>query len=395
MNRRQLLKLMGFSGAVVAVSGCGGAFGGGSAGGEGSVKVGLLIPQSGVYSPLGEDMRRGWDLWLEQNGGTFGEYEVDTVVADEGEGPQTGVAAARRLLNEERCDVIVGIVNSAVALGIVDMVNEAQKLLLVANAGAGDITAGQVSPYIWRTSFTNAQVARAMGAHMATLDLSGGVYVVAPDYAAGEEAVDGFTAAFTDAGGTVAGQSMPPFGTTQDYQPVLSRIRNSGAEATYSFFAGSEAVTFVQQYNEFGLADEVPLYGSGFLTEGQVLSAQGQAAVDVRTALHYSTELDSEANSTFVEAYEGAYSAAPTVYAVQTYDAAAVLDQALRGADALDGDAISEELSGLDVLASPRGEWRFDGQSPHQEMYLRTVESVDGSLVNAVTDSLGEFGQSS
>lgn len=394
MGRRQMLGLLGAAGALAMVPGCGGAFGGGSGGGDrSSVKVGLLIPRAGVYSPLGEDMKQGWDLWLKQNNSRFGSYEVETVVADEGESPQTGVAAAQRLLNEDRCDVIVGIVSSAAALGVANLVNEAKKPLIIANAGAGALTGDARSPYIWRTSGTNAQWASPMGKHMASLNVDGGVYALASDYAAGEEALAGFTKAFTDAGGKLAGQAKSPFGKTQDFQPFLSRIRRSGAGATFCFYAGAEAVSFVKQYRSFGLAEEIPLHGSGFLTEGGVLDAQGAQAEGVKTTLHYTSELDNEVNRAFVKAYEKAYGEGPTVYAVQTYDAAAVLAQALESSQDLTGDAVVKALGGLGTISSPRGEWEFDGQSPKQEIYLRTVTEHEGAWVNAVSQSLGTFSQ--
>ena len=150
---------------------------------------------------------------------------------------------------------------------------------------------------------------------------------MAPDYAAGQEVVDGFTAAYEEGGGTVAGQALTPFGTTQDYQPFLSPIQSSGAEATFVFYSGGEAVSYVQQYAEFGLKDTIPLYGSGFLTEGSVLDAQGEAAVGVQTTLHYSTEIENEANEAFVAAYQEAYDELPTVFGMTTYDTANVLDR--------------------------------------------------------------------
>src|SRR3712207_1989799 len=168
-------RLLGPLGAVALLSltaACGGGSLGGDSGGGGgeggggesggTIRVGLVIPQAGVYTPLGEDMQQGWDLWLEQNDGRMGDYEVETVVADEGEGPDTGVPAIQRLLQEEQVDVVVGIVNSATALGAAEQFTEAQKLLIVANAGAGAITGDASSPYVWRTSFTNAQAAAAM-----------------------------------------------------------------------------------------------------------------------------------------------------------------------------------------------------------------------------------------
>jgi ABC-type branched-subunit amino acid transport system substrate-binding protein len=317
LSGRRLLGGLGAGLLTLTMTACGGGSlggedeGGGSGGGEGggTVRVGLVIPQAGVYTPLGEDMQQGWDLWLEQNGGELGGFTVETVIADEGEGPDTGVPAVQRLLTDGDVDAMVGIVNSATALG-------------------------------------------------------------------------------------VAGQALTPFGTTQDFQPFLSGIQGSGAAATFVFYAGGEAVSFVQQYADFGLKDTVPLYGSGFLTEGSVLDAQGPAAVGVRTTLHYSTEIDNPANTEFVQAYQDAYGELPTTYAVQAYDAANVLSRALEEAGATDGAALTEALDGLgEIDDSPRGPWSFSGQTPEQAVYLREVVDENGTLVNSVVEELGVFAQ--
>jgi branched-chain amino acid transport system substrate-binding protein len=394
-SRRGALGLLGAAGAAVALPGCGSSVGGdsgGGGGGGGSVKVGLVIPQAGVYAPLGTDMKRAWDLWLERNGGKFGDFTVSTVVGDEGETPQTGVPAVQKLLQSDQCDLLVGIVSSATALGVRDLVTEARKVLVISNAGAVDLTGKASSPYVWRTSFTNSQVSAAMGRHLASQGFKEAVYTIAPDYAAGAEAMAGFTKAFEAGGGTIAGTAKPPFGRTQDYQPFLSTIRTSGARATFCFFAGAEAVAFVKQYSQFGLAGTIPLYGSGFLTEGGVLPAQGDASLGVQTSLHYTSELDNPANKDFVAAYQAKYNEAPTVYSVQTWDAAAVLNRALRAAGAKDGDSVSKALGGVGSIDdSPRGPWTFDGQTPKQKFYLRKVEKRDGRYVNTVAADLGEL----
>lgn len=396
ISRRTILGMIGASGAAAALSACGSSLGNSPAGGGsgGSVKVGLVIPQAGVYAPLGTDMQQGWDLWLERHGGKFGDFTVTTVTADEGETPQTGVPAAQRLLQSDNCDVLVGIVNSATALGVRDLVTEAKKVLVVANAGAGDITGKAASPYIWRSSFANAQVSGAMGRYLGEQNASDGVFVIASDYAAGDEAIAGFRTAFEAAGGKIVGMAKPPFGKTQDYQPFLSKIKSSGAKATFCFFAGAEAVSFVKQYRQFGLADSVPLYGSGFLTEGGVLAAQGDAAVDVQTSLHYTSELDNPANQEFAKAYQAKFDAVPTVYAVQTWDAANVLDRALKASKSADGDALSKSLGGIgEIEDSPRGPWSFEDQTPKQKFYLRKVAKQGKGYVNTVVAETEPVGQ--
>jgi branched-chain amino acid transport system substrate-binding protein len=336
-------------------------------------------------------MKRAWELWLERHGGKLGKLDVTTVVADEGETPQTGVPAVQKLLQSDQVDAIVGIVNSGIALGVKDMVTEAKKLLIIANAGAGAITGKAKSPYIWRTSFTNAQVAAVMGKYLAGQPAAGPVYLIAPDYAAGTEVIQGFKAAFEAGGGKIAGEAKPAFGKTSDYQPFLAGIQASGAKATFCFFSGAEAVAFVKQYAQFGLATQIPLYGSGFLTEGSVLAAQGDAALGIQTTLHYSTELDNPANKDFVATWKAKFNTTPAVFSVQVWDAANALARALATATALDGDSLAKAMAAIGTIDdSPRGPWSFDGQTPKQKMYLRKVEKRDTGYVNAVVADLGE-----
>ena len=401
LSRRTFLGALGLGVGGVALTACGGGSlggdtadeGSGGGGGGGTIRVGLVVPLAGVYTPLGVDLKNGWQLWLDQNDGMMGDYTVETVEADEGEGPDTGVPAIQGLLQNDEVDVVVGIVNSATALGVADQFTESQKLLLIANAGAGALTADAASPYVWRVSFTNAQVAAAMGEHLAAEGI-GPVYVMAPDYAAGQEVVEGFTTAYTEGGGTVAGQALTPFGTTQDYQPFLSGIQASGAAAVFCFYSGGEAVSFVTQYDDFGLKASTPLYGSGFLTEGSVLEAQQQSAVGVRTTLHYSTELDNPDNQAFVQAYQEAHGVLPTVFAMSAFDAANVLSRALAESGDPSGAALSEAMGSLGAIEdSPRGPWEFNGQTPEQSIYLREVTERDGMLVNGVVEELGVFPQ--
>ncbi len=354
---------------------------------EGPVKVGLLVPKSGVYAPLGKDMENGFRMYLDAKGGKLGGRSIDVVVADEGGGPESGVPAAQKLLQQDRVNVLVGIVNSAVALGVRDLVTDSKVPLIVANAGADAITGAQRSDYVWRTSFTNGEVASALGPYVADQVKGGKVYLAAPDYAAGQEAVGGFKKAFEAAGGTVAGQELTPFGKTTNFQPYLARIERSGAKAVYCFYAGAEAVAFVKQYQQFGLASKIPLYCSGFATEGGVLKAQGDAALGIKTSLHYSDQIDNPTNQKFVADYTAKHGDAPTAYVVQAYDAAAVLDQALAKGTA--GEAIVEGLKGIGEIDSPRGPWRFsDGHGPEQTYYLRNTEKQGGRIVNAVVQPL-------
>lgn len=401
LSRRQALGVLGLGAmGLGAATGCGEGTNTGAAdetGLRGVVRVGLVIPQAGVYTPLGVDMLNGWQLFLDGNDGLLGGYRVDTVIADEGEGPDVGVPAVSEAISAGQVDVLVGIVNSGTALGCAEAVNSAKKLLIVANAGAGAITSADTrSPYIWRTSFTNSQTASSLGAYLADQAIDGGVYLMAADYAAGREAAAGFRTAYERAGGVIVGETFTPFGTTENFEPFLAEIEDSEARATFVFYAGAEAVSYVQQYSAYGLKEAVPLFGSGFLTEGGVLPAQGEAALGVQTSLHYTSELENDANRAFRDAYAESYGGAvPTCYSVQTWDAALVLDRLLAEVDNLDGYTLSQAMGGIgDISDSPRGPWFFNGQSPEQSYYLRIVTASEGRLVNTPVDFLGTFAPS-
>jgi branched-chain amino acid transport system substrate-binding protein len=389
MRRRSILRWPAAVTAVCLLSACGGSAlseGSGAADAK-TVTIGLLVPKSGVYAPLGTDMERGFRLYLKEHGNKLGGKAVTVKLVDEGGGPETGVPAGQALAQDESVNAVVGVVNSGIALGLKDSFKEAKKPLIIANAGANAITGKSSSEYVWRTSFANSEVAGAIGKHVAKEVKGGKVFLIGPDYAAGKEFLGGFQQTFQAAGGKVAGQQMTPFGKTTNFQPYLAAIRNSGAKAVFAFYSGAEAVAFVKQYKELGLAGKVPLYACGFLTEGSVLKAQGDAAVGIQTSLHYSSELDNPRNKTFVASYVKAYGSTPTTFAVSAYDAGAVLDKAL--AKGTSGAQIVAGLKNVKAVDSPRGTWSFSAtHGPLQTYYLRTVTRKNGVLVNTVNSVL-------
>jgi branched-chain amino acid transport system substrate-binding protein len=356
------------------------------------VRIGFVAPLSGPFATAGEDMRRGFRLYLDRHEGRLGGRQVNVIEVDEGAGPETGVPAIRRLLTRDRVVAAAGIVNSAVALGAHQSFIDARVPLVIATAGANALTGTKGSEYIWRTSFANADFNDAFGRWLAKQPpIPGGVFLLAAEYVAGHEQMNAFKRAFTAGGGRIAGEQYSPFGTTQDFQPYLTQVRASGAGAVYAFLAGQDGLNFVRQYREFGLAGRIPLYGPGFLVEGPVLDAQGAAAEGILNAMNYSTELDTPVNRDFVEAYETAHKARPTSFSVQAYDAAAVLDAALGKIDgSVSGPGLVAALPEIGEIDSPRGTWRFtERRNPEQHVYLRQVQRKGDRFVNAVLADLG------
>ena len=350
------------------------------------IKVGLLLPFSGVYASLGTEIETGFNLGLKEFGGqtdvTFDIVREDTEVK-----PPVALGKAKKLILQDDVDVMVGIVSSGVLGAVRDMVHGAGVPLIVANAGNDEATGEACSPFITRMSFSNGQVNRPMGTWMAEQGIKK-VFTLAPDYAAGHQMIDAFVETFTAAGGEVVGQEFTPFQKTQDFGPYLAQAKASGADAVYVFYAGGEAITFVKQYDSFGLKAELPLYGSGFLTSPLYVNAQGEAAEGVITALHYAPTIDNAANASFVAAFTAETGRAPSEFAVQGYDSARALIEAVK-AGATDRASLATALRQVS-FDGPRGTLSIDPATNNiiQPVYVYETVPGEGGLTQKVLAQL-------
>ncbi|WP_028920970.1 ABC transporter substrate-binding protein [Pseudonocardia acaciae] len=365
---------------------------------DGKVKIGLFAPQSGVFASFGQDMKRSYDLYLSRHGGRLGGREVETVLADEGATPQTAVTAAQKVLQADRISVLTGIVSSASGLAVRPMAEVTRTPTVITVAGAGALTGSRGSDYVWRVGFGNAQPSYALGRSLAAKPdlVDKKFFLIAPGFAGGAETVEGFRRGFVEGGGKVVGRHFTVLGETSNFQPALQAAVQAGADDVFAFYAGSEALGFIQQYRRFGFADRLGLYGAGDLSDPHVLASAGAAAEGVQVAQTWSAELDTPANRAFVTAYEDAYHAVPSIASMNQYDAMVVLDQAVSGIRGPVTDkALIDALKNLgEVRNSVRGPWTFDPNhhDPYQTIYLLRVVKEGGRFVNKVVGDLGKVG---
>lgn len=365
---------------------------------SGTVRVGLLVSLSGTYATVGEDMQRGFKLYLDTHGGKLGGRQVDLVVADEGDGPATAVPAAQKLLERDRVVALTGLVGGATVDKVQSLSTERKIPLVGANARPAFAPVGgkpRDLAYTWHTSYNSDEPGIAIASYIKSQVGDGEVYAIGPDYQGGYDELRGFTDTFTRLGGTLAnpdGKTLfTPFPATENFLPYLNKAAQEDPKAVYTFYAGAAAVAFVKQYAQSDLSD-VPLYAAGFLTEGTVLTAQGPAATGIRNVLNYSPTLGNQANQEFVAAWSTAgHPGQPTTFAMASYDAAAVLDRAL---SAIDGEVTGEKLNSaigqVGRVVSPRGDWQFEPTEhrPVQRWYLREVKADGPVLSNVVLQDL-------
>src|SRR5712692_8895634 len=295
------------------------------------IRVGLMLPYTGTYAQLGVAITNGFKLAVTERGGKLGGRELEYFSVDDESEPAKAPENTNKLVQRDKADVLIGTVHSGVALGMVKIARETGTLLIIPNAGAAAATGELCAPNIFRTSFTNWQTGYPMGKVVADRGLKS-VVTITWKYAAGEESAGGFSEGFTKAGGKVMKELWVPFPQVE-FQALLTQIASLKPDAVYTFFAGAGAVKFVKDYAAAGLKGKIPLFGSGFLTDG-VLEAQGEAAQGLETTLHYGDGLDTPRNKSFRQAYSKANKGEPDVYAVQGYDTGLLLAaglEAVRG----------------------------------------------------------------
>lgn len=353
------------------------------------VKVGLMLPGTGTFAALGTAINNGFQQYVQEQGGKLGGRKVEYFTVDDESDPAKATENVNKLIKRDKVDVLVGTVHSGVVLAMAKAAKENNTLLIVPNAGADELTGPLCAPNIFRVSYSNWQTAYPMGKVAADKGHKK-VVTLAWKYAAGLQAVDGFKEAFEKGGGKVVKEMTLPFPNVE-FQPFLAEIAAQKPDAVFVFFAGAGATKFVKEYAAAGLNKTIPLYSSGFLTEGN-LEAMGDAAQGLLTTLHYADGLKSPKNDAFRIGYVKAYKQQPDVYAVHGYDSAQLLDIGLKAVGG-DDKKRPEMIKAMQTtrIDSPRGAFTLSrAHNPVQDMYLRKASGRDNMSVDTAIKGLAD-----
>ena len=358
--------------------------------GADKLKVGLMLPYSGTFTARGMAIENGARLYVNEQGGKLAAREIEFVKVDDESDPAKATENVNKLIRRDKVDVIVGTVHSGVAMAMARAAKESNTLLIVPNAGSDAVTGQMCATNIFRSSFSNWQSSYGMGTVAAAQEKKKTAVTITWKYAAGDEMANAFKEGFEKEGGKVVKQLTLPFPNVE-FQALLTEIAASKPDAVFAFFAGGGAVKFVKDYATAGLNKTIPLYGSGFLTDG-TLEAQGDAAQGVLTTLHYADNLATPRDNAFRTAYAKAYKLQPDVYAVQGYDAAQILRV---GLDAVKGDVSKKAEFAAAVekakFDSPRGAFTMSkSHNPVQNVYLRKVEGKENKVIGIASKSLSD-----
>jgi branched-chain amino acid transport system substrate-binding protein len=364
-----------------------------------ALKIGQLLPFTKVYAELGNSMKRSTDLYLKLKGNKLANRPVTVIYEDEANDPQVGLAKTQKFIDQDKVDVMLGVVATPIAYAIRNAVDSAKLIYIATNAGGNALTRTTTdckpsckSPYIFRTSFSSYQISEPIGEYMASKKGVKEVFTFVADYGFGTESQADFTTGFTKNGGKITGSLKAPLASA-DFVPFVTQLKAQPTKDIYSFFSGADAVKYIQAWTQLGLpAAGYKMNGAGFLTEQDVLAVVKDQANGAITSLFWAVELDNPENKAFKDAYQKEYNLLPDVFAVQAWDGMQALDLALQ---ATKGDTSDKQklIAALEAVKfnSPRGAFEFDKDThnPIQDMYMREVKTANGQTVNTITDKIG------
>jgi branched-chain amino acid transport system substrate-binding protein len=344
------------------------------------VKIGFLSTLSGPSAALAIDIRDGFNLFVQTNGGKLGGIPVEMTYGDDQQNPDTAKQLTEKLLKRDRVDFVTGIVFSNVMLAVAPSIFESETFLVSANAGPTAYAGEGCNPWFFAVSWQNDGVHEAAGKYVNDKGFKN-VVLVAPNYPAGKDALTGFKRFYK---GNVVDEIYPKLAQL-DYSAELAQIRAAKPDALYIFLPGGMGVNFIKQYVAAGLNKQMVLVGPGFSADEDLIKAVGEPMVGMFNTSQWAHDLDNAANKRFVAEFQKQYQRLPTLYASQGYDAAQLLDAAIRDVKGKieDKGAVRKALQAAN-FKSVRGEFKFNvNHFPIQSYYLReVVKEPSGRITN-------------
>lgn len=329
---------------------------------QADTKVGMITTLSGGGAGLGIDVRDGFLLAIKQSG----RDDIEVIVEDDQQKPEIAVQLADKMIQSEKVDVLTGIIWSNLAMAIVPSAVAQGKFYLSPNAGPSALAGAGCNPNYFNVAWQNDNLHEAAGAYATSAGFTK-TFILAPNYPAGQDALNGFKRFFK---GEIAGEVYTKLGQT-DYAAEIAQIRASGANSVFFFLPGGMGISFLKQYADSGV--DLPVVGPAFSFDQGILQAVGDAALGVRNTSQWSKDLDNPTNKAFVATFQQEYGRLPSLYASQGFDTANLLISALGKAEVSDADAFRTALKAAD-FASTRGAFSFGPNNhPIQNIYVREV----------------------
>lgn len=350
------------------------------------VKIGFVTTLSGPGGAIGAEVRDGFQLGMTHAGNKLGGLPVELSIVDDQQNPQTGRQIVERFIKLDKVDVVTGIVFSNVLLPVMPEILKSDTPYLSVNTGPRDYAAEKCAPNFFSLAWQNEDIPAAMGKYATDKNYKR-VALIAPNYPGGRESLEGFKRLYK---GQVVEEIYGKLGQL-DYAAELATLRAAKPDAVFFFLPGGMGVNFIKQFNGAGLGKQMALLAPGFSADEDTIKAVGDSLVGAFNSSQWAADLDNAANKRFVADFTKTYGRTPTLYASQAYDAAMLLESAVRkiGGRVEDAAALRTALKAAD-FKSVRGSFKFNNnQFPIQNIYMReVVKDSSGKVTNRLVNTV-------
>ncbi|GAX89444.1 substrate-binding domain-containing protein [Effusibacillus lacus] len=344
------------------------------------IKIGVVTSKTGPLEAYGKQELNGLKLGIKYATGGTNEVlgrKIEIIEEDDQFKPEEGKNKARKLLEEDKVDILQGTASSPVALAITDLAKENKKIFMIDPATADDLTGAQFHKYVFRTGRNTGQD-WAAGAKYAVENLGKTFYHIAPDNAFGKSSAAAARAAIEKLGGQIVKEDFAP-ATTQDFTPYLQRAIQSNAKVLLITWAG--ATPLFKQINELGVYQKMTVYtGIPDLAGIKSMGDGAEGMVGFNT-YHYTLPKTKE-NDWLVENHKKEYGTVPDLFTAGGFAAGIAIVEGIKKAGSTDGDKIAAALEGFKFRAA-KGEYTFrkEDHQALQPMYIVKLKKKDGELV--------------
>ena len=354
------------------------------------VKIGVLATLEGPFAAGGADGMRGAELAIKQRGGMVAGRKIEMVKASSNANPDVAVNAVRKLVEQDKVDIVVGPLSGGEGIAVKDY-SKTQPNMTFINGGSGAqaTTLQSPSPNFFRFNTEGAQWMVGLG--KAAMDKGyKRVMVIAEDYAFPYSQVQGFMSEFCRLGG-------------KDYSSVIARIPKD-VDALLVVLGGADAVNFLNQYEAAG--GDKPMMGGSITVSQDVLNYRGKrrdSLVGTMSAGPYADTFDGADWKAFVADYQknfpvsaGGYPS-PSLFALVYYTN---MKAALDGLDAVKGDLSGGQAKYRDALSKlelkmPTGTVKLDAnrQAIGSTFVTEVVKDSKGDLTTRVVRKVDNVDQ--
>jgi len=280
-------------------------------------RIAGVLPLSGAFGIIGENMRRGVTIAIEERNGRVLGKPIEVSWDDTETSTQVAVQKTTRALSRE-VHTVFGEVSSGSTLAMMKLTEQRKIPQLITLSADDRITGSDKSRYAFRTSNTVAMENRMIG-EFAQRQGAKKLYAIVADYQVGRDMWAALKADFESRGIQVVGVDLAAIGT-KDYAVLLDKALRSGADSLMLLVVGGDVVTSLKQGADVGLAQKMRVMGTMLMDETLGLAVGPAGSVGVNSTLRYHHTQDTPRNKRFVEAYKAKYKELPSQYAGEAYD---------------------------------------------------------------------------